>query len=90
MLKAVGEKHSATAAQVALAWLLAQGKDVIPLPGTRRIKVFLLLPHVGSMITNRKYLRENIGSTLVRLTREEVKAVRQMAEKAEAANGAGN
>jgi aryl-alcohol dehydrogenase-like predicted oxidoreductase len=38
-LKKVGEKHSATAGQVALAWLLAQGDDVIPIPGTRKIKV---------------------------------------------------
>lgn len=45
VLKAVGEKHGVTAAQVALAWILAQGKDIIPLPGTRRIKVFqLFLP----------------------------------------------
>lgn len=42
MLKAIGEKHGATAAQVTLAWLLAQGEDIIPLPGTRRIKVFSL------------------------------------------------
>jgi aryl-alcohol dehydrogenase-like predicted oxidoreductase len=42
MLKAIGEKHGATAAQVTLAWLLEQGEDIIPLPGTRRIKVFSL------------------------------------------------
>lgn len=41
------------------------------------------------MITNQKYIQENIGSTLVRLTPEEVKAVRQMADKANAANGVG-
>lgn len=38
-LKAIGEKHDATAGQVALAWLLAQGDDIIPIPGTRKIKV---------------------------------------------------
>jgi aryl-alcohol dehydrogenase-like predicted oxidoreductase len=37
VIKAVGEKHSASAGQVALAWLLAQ--DVIPIPGTRSVKV---------------------------------------------------
>lgn len=42
VLKAIGEKRRDTAAQVALAWLLEQGKDIIPLPGSRRIKVFLL------------------------------------------------
>jgi hypothetical protein len=46
--------------------------------------------HDGSMITNQKYVRENIGSTLVRLTPEEVKAVRQMADKANAANDVGH
>ena len=38
-LKLIGERHSATAGQVALAWLLAQGDDVIPIPGTTRVKV---------------------------------------------------
>ena len=47
-LKAIGEKHTvvvdgkaqpATAGQVALAWVLAQGEDVIPIPGTTKEKV---------------------------------------------------
>lgn len=38
-LKGIGEKHGATAGQVALAWLLAQGDDVLPIPGTRSVKV---------------------------------------------------
>lgn len=38
-LKQIGEKHGATAGQVALAWLLGQGDDIIPIPGTKRIKV---------------------------------------------------
>jgi aryl-alcohol dehydrogenase-like predicted oxidoreductase len=38
-LKEIGEKKGATAGQVALAWLLAQGEDVIPIPGTRKVKV---------------------------------------------------
>ncbi|KAF8308994.1 hypothetical protein F5887DRAFT_912139, partial [Amanita rubescens] len=71
MLKAIGEKHGATAAQVTLAWLLAQGEDIIPLPGTRRIK----------------YLKENINSTLIKLSSEEIREVRDMAEKVDAANG---
>ncbi|NAS20186.1 aldo/keto reductase [Herbidospora sp. NEAU-GS84] len=33
---AVARAHDATAAQVALAWVLAQGDDVVPIPGTRR------------------------------------------------------
>jgi len=35
---AVAERHSATPAQVALAWLLAQGDHVVPIPGTKRIE----------------------------------------------------
>ncbi len=35
-VKAVAERHDATPAQVALAWLMAQGEHVVPIPGTRR------------------------------------------------------
>lgn len=38
-LKAIGDKHKVTAGQVTLAWLLGQGDDVIPIPGTQRVKV---------------------------------------------------
>ena len=34
---AVAEEVDATAAQVALAWLLAQGDDIVPIPGTKRV-----------------------------------------------------
>src|SRR3954447_2331523 len=45
------EKHC-TPAQLALAWVLAQGEDIVPIPGTKR----------------RKYLQENIGALDVYLT----------------------
>ena len=48
-------KH-VTSAQVALAWLLHQGDDIVPIPGTRR----------------RKYLEENVAAVDVALTREEL------------------
>jgi aryl-alcohol dehydrogenase-like predicted oxidoreductase len=35
-VKAVAARHGATPAQVALAWLLAQGEHIVPIPGTRR------------------------------------------------------
>jgi aryl-alcohol dehydrogenase-like predicted oxidoreductase len=35
-LEAVAQKHRCTPAQVALAWVLAQGDDVVPIPGTKR------------------------------------------------------
>ena len=38
-IKQIGVKHDASAGQVTLAWLLAQGPDVIPIPGTRSVKV---------------------------------------------------
>lgn len=37
VVRAVAARHRATAAQVALAWLLAQGTDVVPIPGTKRL-----------------------------------------------------
>jgi aryl-alcohol dehydrogenase-like predicted oxidoreductase len=33
-IKAIGAQHNATSAQVTLAWLLAQGDDIIPIPGS--------------------------------------------------------
>lgn len=38
-LEEIGKGHNATAAQVTLAWLLAQDPIVIPIPGTKQIKV---------------------------------------------------
>ena len=48
-----------TPAQVALAWLLAQGDDIVPIPGTKR----------------RKYLEENIAAAEVTLGADEVAAL---------------
>ena len=39
LLKKIGEKRGATSAQVTLAWILAQGPDFIPIPGTSKIPV---------------------------------------------------
>ncbi|KAJ6589479.1 hypothetical protein B0H19DRAFT_1226968 [Mycena capillaripes] len=69
-LKAIGVKYNnATAGQVALAWLLAQGDDIIPIPGTKKIK----------------YLEENLGALKVTLSAEDVKAVREVAAAADTA-----
>ncbi|KAJ6622484.1 Aldo/keto reductase [Mycena sp. CBHHK59/15] len=58
-LKSVGEKYGgATAGQVALTWLLAQGDDIIPIPGTKKIK----------------YLEENITAGKLTLSPEDVQA----------------
>ena len=37
-LKEIGLRHNATAGQATLAWLLAQGEDIIPIPGTKKIE----------------------------------------------------
>ena len=66
-VEAVAQRHGCTAAQVCLAWLLAQGEEVIPLPGTRTIK----------------YLDQNTAAVDVRLSDAEVKELRQFAEKTE-------
>ncbi|KAJ7149631.1 NADP-dependent oxidoreductase domain-containing protein [Mycena filopes] len=69
-LKAIGKKYDgASAGQVALAWLLAQGNDIIPIPGTKKIK----------------YLNENIAAGAIKLSAEDVQAVRDVAMKADAA-----
>ncbi|KAJ0013982.1 hypothetical protein Pint_20522 [Pistacia integerrima] len=52
-------KHNCTPAQLALAWVLEQGDDVVPIPGTTKIK----------------NLENNIGSLLVKLTKEDLKEI---------------
>jgi aryl-alcohol dehydrogenase-like predicted oxidoreductase len=56
LVRDVAAGHGATAGQVALAWLLHKGDDVVPIPGTKR----------------RKYLEENLGATDVKLTPADV------------------
>ena len=41
-INTIATKYNATPGQIALAWLLAQGSDVIPIPGTRSPKVGVL------------------------------------------------
>lgn len=58
------EKHCAPA-QLALAWVVAQGEDLVPIPGTKR----------------RKYLDENLGALDVRLTSAELKRLDEIAPR---------
>jgi aryl-alcohol dehydrogenase-like predicted oxidoreductase len=51
VVKRVAARHNATPAQIALAWVLAQGDDMVPIPGTKRVR----------------YLEENAGAVDVRL-----------------------
>jgi aryl-alcohol dehydrogenase-like predicted oxidoreductase len=70
-LKRIGEKYGATAGQVALAWLLAQGDDIIPIPGTKKIK----------------YLEENLVAAKIQLTPTDLNDVRAEAKMADTSNG---
>jgi aryl-alcohol dehydrogenase-like predicted oxidoreductase len=52
----IAEEKGVTPAQLALAWDLAQGEDIVPIPGTKR----------------RKYLEENVGAVDVKLTEDDL------------------
>ena len=56
---ALAADKGCTPSQLALAWVLAQGEDIVPIPGTKRIK----------------YLEENLGAIEVRLTADERKQI---------------
>src|SRR5580692_5276640 len=58
-LEAVAESKGATVAQLALAWVLSRGPDVVPIPGTKR----------------RKWLRENIAADAIALSEADVAAL---------------
>ena len=60
-LKAAAEKRGVTMAQVALAWLLARGDNIVPIPGTKR----------------RKYLEENAAAVDIALRDAEVDALEE-------------
>jgi aryl-alcohol dehydrogenase-like predicted oxidoreductase len=53
----MAEEKGCTTAQLALAWVLAQGDDIVPIPGTKHVK----------------YLDENIGALEVKLTSEDLR-----------------
>jgi aryl-alcohol dehydrogenase-like predicted oxidoreductase len=60
---AIAEAKGVTPSQLALAWVLAQGDDVVPIPGTRRIA----------------NLEENVAAVDIELTPEELAAIEQAA-----------
>lgn len=62
----IAKTKGCTTAQLALAWLLAQGDDIFPIPGTTKVH----------------RLVENLGSLSVTLTPEEEKAIREIAQGA--------
>jgi aryl-alcohol dehydrogenase-like predicted oxidoreductase len=62
-------KKGVTASQLALAWVLAQGEDIVPIPGTKRTK----------------YLEENVAAVEVKLSKEDLAALDALAPRGVAA-----
>jgi aryl-alcohol dehydrogenase-like predicted oxidoreductase len=62
-VKAIAARRGCTPAQVALAWVLAQGDDIVPIPGTKR----------------RKYLEENLGALEVKLEPDDLAQIGRLA-----------
>jgi len=59
VVEAIAAEKGVTASQTALAWLLAQGEDVVPIPGTKR----------------REYLEENLGALSVELSPDDLRRI---------------
>jgi aryl-alcohol dehydrogenase-like predicted oxidoreductase len=70
-LKEIADEKGITPSQLALAWVLAQGDDLVPIPGTKR----------------RKYLEENIAAASVKLSKSDLARIEEAAPKGFAAGG---
>jgi aryl-alcohol dehydrogenase-like predicted oxidoreductase len=70
-LKEIAQEKGITPSQLALAWVLAQGDDIVPIPGTKR----------------RKYLEENVAAASVKLSKSDVARIEEAAPKGFAAGG---
>ncbi|CAF1311536.1 unnamed protein product [Adineta steineri] len=66
-LTALAKQKGCTTGQLTLAWILAQGDDFIPIPGTSKIK----------------NLEENAGATEIKLSKKEIQEIRDACEKAD-------
>jgi aryl-alcohol dehydrogenase-like predicted oxidoreductase len=60
-VKELAENEGCSPAQLVLAWVLAQGKDLVPIPGTKRLR----------------YLEDNMGALRVRLTAADLQEIRE-------------
>ena len=65
----IAKQKKCTPSQLALAWVLARGKDIVPIPGT----------------TTRKHLEENVAATEIVLTSEDLRRIDEVAPKGAAA-----
>jgi aryl-alcohol dehydrogenase-like predicted oxidoreductase len=68
-VREVADGKGVTPGQLALAWLLAQGDDIVPIPGTKR----------------RKYLEENASAAGVELTEEDLASIEEVMPRGSAA-----
>ena len=68
-IHAIAREKRVSPAQLALAWVLAQGDDLVPIPGT----------------ATRGHLEENVAATLVVLTREDLARIDRTSPKGAAA-----
>ncbi|MGA9882500.1 MAG: aldo/keto reductase [Candidatus Acidiferrales bacterium] len=68
-IEQVAAEKNCTPAQLALAWVLAQGQDVVPIPGTKR----------------RTYLEQNLKALDVKLTSEDLRRIDKVAPRGAAA-----
>jgi aryl-alcohol dehydrogenase-like predicted oxidoreductase len=67
----IAREKRCTASQLALAWVLAQGDDIVPIPGTKR----------------RKYLEENVAAATIALTKEDLRQLEAVFPADAAAGG---
>jgi aryl-alcohol dehydrogenase-like predicted oxidoreductase len=68
-IEAIAKEKNCTASQLALAWVLAQGEDIVPIPGTKR----------------RKYLEENLAALEVELTPDDLRRIDEVSPRGVAA-----
>ncbi|CAG8598430.1 9926_t:CDS:2, partial [Racocetra fulgida] len=68
-IERIAEKKGVTASQLSLAWVLAQGENIVAIPGTKKVK----------------YLEENVHAENVKLTAEELAEIRKIIDSIEVA-----
>jgi aryl-alcohol dehydrogenase-like predicted oxidoreductase len=67
-IRQIADQKNCTPAQLAIAWLLHQGNDIVPIPGTKRIS----------------YLLENLGGLDLKLTAEDLDRIDAVVPKGSA------
>lgn len=68
-IREMAQEKGCQPSQLALAWLLAQGEDIVPIPGTKR----------------RKYLEENVAAVGIEITKQDLARIEEIAPKGAAA-----